>query len=90
METAILQLRPDAKGRINLGKLAQGVSSFHVQQMEDGNILLEPYAEVPAREKWLLENPAALKSVKAGLAQAGNGKTQSLGSFAEYADEELD
>ena len=89
METATLQLRPDTKGRINLGKLAQGVSSFHVQQMEDGNLLLEPYTEIPAREKWLFENPAALKSVKAGLEQAGRGKTQSLGSFAEYEDEDI-
>jgi len=90
MDPATLQVRPDAKGRINLGKLAQGVSSFHIQQMEDGNILLEPYAEVPAREKWLFENVEALKSVKSGLAQASEGKTQSLGSFAGHTDDEID
>lgn len=90
MEHVFQQLRPDAKGRINLGKLAEGVSSFHVHQTEDGNIVLEPYSEVPAREKWLFDNPDALNAVKTGLTQAASGNTASLGSFAEYAGEDLD
>lgn len=90
MEELIQQIRPDSKGRITLGKLAQGVSSFRARRLEDGNIVLEPFAEIPAREKWLLENAAALGAVKAGLAEAAEGKTRSLGSFAEYADEDID
>lgn len=82
----IQQVRPDSKGRIALGKLAQGVSSFRVQRKDDGRIILEPYAEIPAREKWLFENEAALKSLKTGLVQAAKGKTRTLGSFAQYAE----
>lgn len=90
MEQVTQQLRPDAKGRINLGKLAEGVSSFRAHRTEDGNIILEPYSEIPAREKWLFDNPQALKAVKAGLTQAAAGETSSLGSFAKYADEDID
>ena len=89
MEQVTQQIRPDAKGRINLGKLAQGVSSFHVHKTEEGNIVLEPYAEIPAREKWLFENTSALGAVKTGLDQAAAGETASLGSFAEYVDEDI-
>jgi hypothetical protein len=87
MRQIIQQLRPDSKGRITLGKLAEGVSSFHARLMDDGTIVLEPFAEIPAREKWLFGNPAALGAVRAGLEQAAAGKTHSRGSFAKYADE---
>lgn len=90
MNQVITQLRPDAKGRIALGKLAKGISSFRARQMEDGNILLEPFAEIPAREKWLFDNPKALKAVHKGLNQAADGKTRSRGSFAQYVDDNAD
>lgn len=90
MNTLIQQLRPDSKGRITLGKLAQGVSSFHARRLEDGNIILEPYTEVPTREAWLFENATALDAVKKGLAQTAKGKSRSLGSFAKYADDNID
>ena len=90
MEQVIQQLRPDAKGRINLGKLAQGISSFRAHRTEEGNIVLEPFAEIPAREKWLFDNAEALSSVRAGLADAAEGKTVSRGSFAEFAGEDID
>jgi len=86
----IIQLRPDAKGRINLGKLAEGISSFRAHRTEDGNIILEPFTEIPAREKWLFDNEAALGAVKAGLENAAAGQTRSLGSFARYADKDID
>jgi len=86
----IIQLRPDAKGRINLGKLTQGISSFRARRTEDGNIILEPFTEIPAREKWLFDNKAALGAVKVGLEQAAAGQTRALGSFARYADEDID
>ena len=90
MEEVIQQLRPDSKGRITLGKLAQGVSSFRARRMDDGNIILEPFTEVPAREAWLFQNNAALGAVKSGLAQAAEGMTRPLGSFARFADEEIE
>jgi hypothetical protein len=79
-------LRPDSKGRVALGDLAKGVSSFHVTYDGD-RIILEPFAEVPAREKWLFDNPKALASVKRGIADLAEGKTKSRGSFAKYVDD---
>ena len=90
MAKPALQIRPDAKGRINLGKLAKGVSSFRAYRADDGNIILEPYAEVPARETWLFDNPAALEAVKTALKQAAEGKTRRRGSFAAHVDETID
>lgn len=83
---AATQLRPDSKGRISLGKLADGVSSFIAHRSPDGNIILEPYAEIPAREKWLFDNQTALNAVKTGIEQASKGQTRSRGSFAKFVD----
>jgi hypothetical protein len=82
--------RPDAKGRITLGSLAKGVSSFRIYVDDQERIVLEPYAEIPAREKWLHENPKALASLRKGIKQAEEGKTRPLGSFARFADNEDD
>ena len=82
----VVNVRPDAKGRITLGKLAEGVSSFRVSERPGGGLLLEPMVEIPAREKWLLANRPALESVKRGLSQAGKGQAKSRGSFAKYVD----
>jgi hypothetical protein len=78
----VTRVRPDSKGRIALGKLAEGVSSYRVKVESHGKITLEPYAEIPARERWLFENPEALHRVRKGLAEAEAGKTVSLGSFS--------
>lgn len=90
MKEIIHQLRPDAKGRISLGKLARGVSSFRAHLTEDGTIVLQPYAEVPAREKWIFDNPEALNSVRAGLSDAATGTTVSRGSFSRYIEDKID
>lgn len=82
-----VQVRPDSKGRITLGRFAEGVSSFRVSEQPGGAVLLEPMVEIPAREKWLFENKTALESVKRGLDQSAKGETRSRGSFAKYADE---
>ncbi len=55
-----LTLRPDAKGRITLGALASGISSFRATVDTSGRIILDPFAEIPAREKWLFENKDAM------------------------------
>ncbi len=85
----VLTVRPDAKGRITLGPLARGVSSFQATVDSSGRIILEPFAEIPAREKWLFENQEALNAVRDGLAQAAEGHTLSRGSFASFANEEI-
>jgi hypothetical protein len=82
-------IRPDAKGRITLGKLAHGVSSFHATTDTKGRIILEPYTEIPASEKWLFDNKPALAAVKKGLSQAAEGRMKSRGSFAKFANDEV-
>ena len=62
-------LRPDAKGKINLGELAKNVSSYRVIKEEDGKLILMPYAEIPFSEKWIFEDKEALETVKQHLKQ---------------------
>lgn len=81
-------LRPDAKGRITLGSLAIGVSGFVVTETKDHNLLLEPYAEIPMRERWLFDNKAALEQVEMGIKDAAAGRISKRGSFAKFVDEE--
>lgn len=80
-------LRPDSKGRVGLGSLADGVSSFRASPQLDGAILLEPMIEIPAREKWFFESKTASESVKRGLIESGKNETLSRGSFAKYINE---
>lgn len=79
-------LRPDSKGRVALGKLAKGISSFRISVDEQHRIVLEPYAEVPASEKWLFTNSEALASVKRGLADSAAKRVRTRGSFAKFAE----
>ena len=44
-------LRPDSKGKLNIGELAQGVSSYRVVIGDNGVLTLYPYAEIPFSEK---------------------------------------
>ena len=81
-------VRPDSKGRITLGKLAREYSGYTMKESADGTILLEPLVELPAREAWLFKNKEALASVEKGLKQSAERKTKSLGSFAQYAEED--
>ena len=81
--------RPDAKGRVALGDLTKGVSSYKVFVDQTSRcIVLEPFVEIPAREAWLFENKDALAQVKRGLAQSAAGQARSLGSFAEFLTDE--
>ena len=81
----VTRVRPDAKGRITLGRLGKDVSSFRVAIDSEGRVLLEPFVEIPAREQWLYESPEAYASVHRGLEEAGRGETISLGSFGRRA-----
>jgi hypothetical protein len=83
-----ITLRPDSKGRITLGALAKGVSSFRVHKEENGRVVLEPFVEIPERERWLYKNPEALAMVEQGLKESAEGKTYYMGDFSQYADEE--
>jgi hypothetical protein len=60
-ETIIL--RPDSKGRISLGEIANNVSSYRVIVEENGRVTLEPYTEIPLSEKWIFEDKELLEKV---------------------------
>ena len=71
---AVYRLRPDSKGRVTLGKLADGVSSYKARRQADGKIILEPFVEIPASERWLWENTQARDSVLRGIEDARAGR----------------
>ena len=73
-DKGVYRLRPDSKGRITLGRLAEGVSSYRARRQGDGKIVLEPFVEIPAGEEWLYANEKALESVRRGLADAKAGR----------------
>lgn len=83
-------VRPDSKGRITLGRLASGVSSFSVTKDKYNRLILEPYTEIPAREKWLFDNKKALEKVKRGLNDAKAKRVSSKGSFAKYLKDDTE
>lgn len=86
----IKMVRPDAKGRITLGHLADGVSGFAVTKDKDNRIILEPYTEIPFSERWLFENKPALNKVKQGLKDSALGRVSARESFAHYINEDDD
>lgn len=83
-------VRPDSKGRITLGHLADGISSFVVTQDKHNRIILEPRIEISAKEKWLLNNKSALNQVKQGLEDSAAGRIKNRGSFAKYKDDDTE
>lgn len=81
-------IRPDSKGRITLGSLAKGVSGFSITKDKDNRLILEPFTEIPAREKWLFDNKLAAKKIIQGIKDAASNRVCERGSFAKYLDEE--
>lgn len=57
-------LRPDAKKRITLGEVAHNVSSYRMTIMENGQLLLDPYVEIPLSDKWVFEDKDLLNRLK--------------------------
>ena len=90
----------DARNRVSLTKAIEvledllGASAsavhFSVHTNSAGQILLSPSIAIPAHEAWLYRNPKALKSVRRGINQAGEGRVRSRGSFARHVGDEID
>ncbi len=81
--------RIDGMGRLTLGKYLAN-EQYRVERDKDGTITLTPVAVIPKRELWLWESKEALASVKEGLAQSARGEVKQIGSFAQYADDEIE
>ena len=88
MATQEKYLKPDSKGRIQLGSRTKNIVRYQVIEENDGRIVLLPEIAIPANEVWLYKNKAALEAVKEGLEQSSLGQTKNRGSFAKYAEEE--
>lgn len=79
----------DNRGRVTLGSMAQE-KRYRVLVNESGQILLDPVISVSEQEMWLWQNKEAMAAIKQGIAQAAAGQVEDLGSFAEYADLEIE
>jgi hypothetical protein len=79
----------DHAGRVSLGNRATA-GEYRILINPAGQILLDPIAHLPEQEQWLWRNPAALATVKLGIEQAKAGQVSDQGSFAAYADLELE
>jgi hypothetical protein len=73
----------------NKNELDAGIR-FGVYVNDAGQVLLSPEMSVPMHELWLYRNPEALKMVLRGLEEAREGKSIDLGSFAKFADDEIE
>lgn len=66
---------------------SQGRTEVGVTSTPAGVIVV---IDIDPREQWLWDNPEALRSVLRGGAQAAEGDTRYLGSFAEFLDIDID
>jgi hypothetical protein len=82
-------VEPDSRGRFSIGAIAKS-KTYRVQMNDAGQILLDPVVAVPERELWLWQNSAAIASVQRGIEQAGAEEVHDLGSFAQYAEMEIE
>lgn len=86
-----MSLALDSRNRVCLTPfLPDGLEITSYQAYQEGDkIILEPMAEIPAREAWLYQNPKALASVLEGLKQAEKGKVSELNiDYAEFLKDE--
>lgn len=82
-------VQTDNRGRLTIGQEAKA-KKYRVLVNDMGQILLDPVISIPERELWLWQNPAACGSLERGLQQAASREVHDLGSFAQYADIEID
>ncbi|MHA6513218.1 hypothetical protein [Tessaracoccus sp. Z1128] len=79
----------DERGRLPMGKTGvRKDDRYAVAVNDEGQILLTPLVSIPRRELIVWENQMLRESLARGLAEAAAGETESLGSFAQYADDE--
>lgn len=57
---------------------------------KDDRLILEPFTEIPAREKWLFSKKIALGKITQGIKDAAFKRVSSKGSFAKYIDEDFE
>ena len=75
--------------RLTLGSVAKK-KNYRVMINELGQVLSDPIINIPEKEIWLWKNQSALESLKRGVNEVTAEETQDLGSFAEYAELDID
>ncbi|MGO8673912.1 MAG: hypothetical protein ACLQVD_21455 [Capsulimonadaceae bacterium] len=58
-------------------------------RVSKGGVRADPFA-IDEQDRWIFDNPEALAAVREGIRQVEACKLISKGSFAEYADIEID
>ncbi len=74
------------------GRFGQDLNNvrFEIFCNDAGQILLSPGTTVRLHEAWLYKNKQALASLRQGMNEAARGEVQEIGSFTQYADEEIE
>ncbi|SHJ80543.1 hypothetical protein SAMN02745244_03301 [Tessaracoccus bendigoensis DSM 12906] len=81
----------DERGRLPMAKTGvRKDDRYAVAVNDDGQILLTPLVSIPRRELIVWENQMLRESLARGLAEAATGQTENLGSFAQYADDDVE
>ena len=75
--------QPDSAGRIIIGRQYRD-KQFAVEELPNGDILLQPVVIRHEREAWLYENPEVMAALDRALEQSANGEGQYIGSFAQH------
>ncbi len=81
----------DSKDRISLGgrlkKTLTGrmaVEGFRVFLGDNGDILLRPTVSIPAGEAWIYRNPGVIGSIRQGLKDAAEGRTERIDDIEAF------
>ena len=82
-------VRTDERGRLTLGQ-GNKLKSYRLMVNQAGQILLDPVASISERELWLWQNPDAATAIQRGIQHSKAGQTDDLGSFAQYAELEIE
>ena len=78
--------QPDSAGRIIIGRQHMD-KQFAVEELPNGDILLQPVVIRHEREAWLFENPEVMAALDRALDQSANGEGQYIGSFAQFLED---
>ncbi len=91
--TAVGVKSPDAKYRISIGgRIAKfngknvKVDAYQVFVNDDGDILLRPTVNIPAREAWIYEDSSVLDTVRKGLREAKEGKVTKVENIEKFIE----
>lgn len=86
-----LRLTLDGRKRVSLAKLLPDYEVCSFKAFRDGDrIILEPMAEIPARDMKLYRNPHTHESVQRALDQAEAGFVKRINTdFSKYIDENI-